>query len=177
MPLAGFERVADHWIVNNRFKTQLIVGAGGHFCPVAHFLGANARKEAAVVAQEAEFEMTLDQSKACSMQAEIPELYFCPDMKGYGWCFRKENFLNIGLGRLDARALPQYVSSFLEFLKCKRKVGVDLPTFSFRIRISSVSSTISVESLAMAFFWSEKRQVSRIPKAARGSGPQSNRGC
>ena len=48
-------------------------------------------------------------------------------MKGYGWCFRKENFLNIGLGRLDAHALPQHVSSFLEFLKCKRKVGVDLP--------------------------------------------------
>ena len=48
-------------------------------------------------------------------------------MKGYGWCFRKENFLNIGLGRLDAHALPQHVSSFLQFLKRQRKVGVDLP--------------------------------------------------
>jgi menaquinone-9 beta-reductase len=127
MRSASFERVADHWIVNNRFKTPLIVGAGGHFCPVAHLLGADARKEVAVVAQEAEFEMTPVQSRACSIQAEIPELYFCSDMKGYGWCFRKKNFLNIGLGRLDAHALPQHVSRFLEFLKCKRNIGVELP--------------------------------------------------
>ena len=126
-PLAGFERFADHWVVNSHFKTRLIVGAGGHFCPVAHYLGADARKEVAVVAQEAEFEMTPDQNTACYIQGEIPELYFCSDMNGYGWCFRKENFLNIGLGRLDAHALPQYVSSFLQFLKHRRKVGVDLP--------------------------------------------------
>ena len=127
-PLATFDRFADHWVINSHFKARLIVGAGGHFCPVAHYLGADARKEVAVVAQEAEFEMTPDQSKACSIQEEIPELYFCPDLKGYGWCFRKENFLNIGLGRLDAHALPQYVSNFLRFLTRQRKVGVELPS-------------------------------------------------
>jgi menaquinone-9 beta-reductase len=126
-PLASFERFVNHWVVNSYLKTPLIVGAGGHFCPVAHYLGADARKEVAVVAQEAEFELTPDQSKGCSIQREIPELYFCPDMKGYGWCFRKANFLNIGLGRLDAHGLPQHVSSFLQFLKHQRKVGVDLP--------------------------------------------------
>lgn len=126
-PLASFERFADHWVINSRFKARLIVGAGGHFCAVARYLGADARNEVAVVAQEAEFEMTPEQCKACSIQGEIPELYFCSDMKGYGWCFRKENFLNIGLGRLDAHALPQHVSSFLQFLKRQRKVGVALP--------------------------------------------------
>ena len=34
-----------------------MVGAGGHFCPVAKLTGAKPARENAVVAQEAEFEM------------------------------------------------------------------------------------------------------------------------
>lgn len=126
--LASLERVSDHWVVNGQIKAKVIVGAGGHFCPVARFLGADARKEVAVVAQELEFELSPPQRADCSIQGEVPELYFCPDMKGYGWCFRKGNFLNIGLGRLDAHALPRHVSSFMQFLTCSRKLGVDVET-------------------------------------------------
>ena len=74
----------------------MIVGAGGHFCPVARYLGADARHENAVIAQETEFEMTPLQCKNTTIGEQTPELYFCPDMKGYGWCFRKNNFLNVG---------------------------------------------------------------------------------
>jgi len=127
-PLASLERSGGQWIVNGRIKARLVVGAGGHFCPVARFMGANARAETAVAAQEAEFEMNPEQRQACSIRAEIPELYFCSDMRGYGWCFRKQNFLNIGLGRLNEHALPKHVAGFLEFLKNKRKIGFDLPS-------------------------------------------------
>jgi menaquinone-9 beta-reductase len=48
-------------------------------------------------------------------------------MKGYGWCVRKGNFLNVGLGRLDPRGLPGYVAGLLEFLNSTRKVAFDLP--------------------------------------------------
>ena len=126
--LASLERASDHWVVNGQIKARVIVGAGGHFCPVARFLGADARKEVAVVAQETEFELTPPQLANCSIQGEVPELYFCPDMKGYGWCFRKRNFLNIGMGRLDAHALPQHVSGFMQFLKCSRKLGAEVAT-------------------------------------------------
>ena len=126
--LANLERVSDHWVVNGQIKAKVVVGAGGHFCPVARFLGAEARKEVAVVAQETEFELSSQQRKECSIRGEFPELFFCSDMKGYGWCFRKGNFLNIGMGRLDAHALPQHVSSFIQFLKDSRKLGVDVPT-------------------------------------------------
>ena len=51
-----------------------------------------------MTAQEAEFEMDARQISACSIQEETPELYFCRDLKGYGWCFRKKNVLNVGLG-------------------------------------------------------------------------------
>lgn len=72
--------------------------------------------------------MTPRQADNCAIRPEMPELYFCSDMKGYGWCFRKQNFLNVGLGRLDPHGLPRHVGDFVEFLKINRKVGFDLPT-------------------------------------------------
>jgi flavin-dependent dehydrogenase len=127
VPLASLEPSGDRWIVNGQFKARLVVGAGGHFCPVARLRGANARQEASVAAQEIEFEMSETQREQCSIRPEIPELYFCPDMKGYGWCVRKKNFLNIGLGRLDPHALPNHLAAFGNFLKNARKVAFGLP--------------------------------------------------
>jgi geranylgeranyl reductase family protein len=127
VPLDSLERSGEKWIVNGRIRTRLVIGAGGHFCPVARLRGAHARAEVAVAAQETEFEMTDEQAEECSIQPETPELYFCPDMKGYGWCMRKGNFLNVGLGRLDPRGLPGYVAGLLEFLNSTRKVAFDLP--------------------------------------------------
>ena len=127
MALGSLEQSGDRWLVNGQFKARVVVGAGGHFCPVARLRGANARREIAVAAQEIEFEMTERQSKECSIRGETPELYFCPDMKGYGWCVRKKNFLNVGLGRLDPRALPRYVAGLIDFLKRTRKVTFNIP--------------------------------------------------
>ena len=93
-------RENNRWIVNERIVTPLVIGAGGHFCPVARQLGARpGRGELAVTAQEIEFEMDAGQGAACRIRPERPELFFCSDMKGYGWCFRKGDYLNIGLGR------------------------------------------------------------------------------
>lgn len=126
--LRSLERSADTWIVNGEVRARMIVGAGGHFCPVARFLGADAKKEIAVIAQEAEFEMQVRERTACAVREDVPELYFCRDMRGYGWCFRKGDYLNIGLGRLDARGLPKHVSDFVEFLKSTKRIGFDLPS-------------------------------------------------
>jgi geranylgeranyl reductase family protein len=126
--LASLERSEGAWIVNGQIRARIIVGAGGHFCPVARLLGADARKETAVVAQETEFEMSSSERDACAIRGEVPELYFCPDMRGYGWCFRKGNFLNIGLGRLDAHGLPRHVADFLQFLRNKGRLGFDVPS-------------------------------------------------
>jgi menaquinone-9 beta-reductase len=127
VPLKQLERAGDGWIVNGEIRAQIVIGAGGHFCPVARYLGADARKETAVAAQEIEFEMTPEQRDNCAIRGEVPELFFCDDMKGYGWCFRKGNFLNIGLGRLDPRGLPNHVANFLAFLRNARKITFDLP--------------------------------------------------
>jgi menaquinone-9 beta-reductase len=126
-PLRELERSGDRWVVNGEISARIVIGAGGHFCPVARHLGADARKETAVAAQEIEFEMTPEQRRNCAVDGETPELFFCADMKGYGWCFRKQNFLNIGLGRLDPRGLPGHVAEFVAFLRATKKIAFDLP--------------------------------------------------
>jgi geranylgeranyl reductase family protein len=129
--LASLERAGDHWLVNGRLRARLVVGAGGHFCPVARFMGTKATGESVVAAQETEFEMTREQREKCSIRPEIPELYFCSDLKGYGWCFRKNDFINIGLGRLDRHSLSTHVTEFLDFLHRSAKITFDLPSKLF----------------------------------------------
>jgi menaquinone-9 beta-reductase len=127
IPLASLQRDNGGWIVNGRTKARLLVGAGGHFCPVARLTGAKPPREKAVVAQEAEFEMDHRQQAGCRVRADMPELYFCADIKGYGWCFRKRNYLNIGLGRMDQHRLSEHVAAFVRFLKAAGRISFDVP--------------------------------------------------
>ncbi len=125
--LESLERRGGGWLINNAIMTPLVIGAGGHFCPVARHLGANVgADEPAVTAKEIEFEMTPEQRDACQVEADTPELYFCPDLKGYGWCVRKGSHLNIGLGREGSPNLSGELRSFCEFLKRRGRVS-DIP--------------------------------------------------
>lgn len=105
------------WLVNGRIKARLLVGAGGHHCPVARFLGAKIGNGAVIVAQAAEFALSPDQERLCRIPADTPALYFCHDMKGYGWLFRKGRFLNVGLGRMDTKDLGRHTREFCAFLE------------------------------------------------------------
>jgi menaquinone-9 beta-reductase len=125
--LASLQRDNGGWIVNGQTRARLLVGAGGHFCPVAKLTGAKGTRENAVVAQEAEFEMDEPQRAGCRIRPEVPELYFCADIKGYGWCFRKQNFLNIGLGRMDQHRLSEHVAAFVRFLQAAGRITFDVP--------------------------------------------------
>jgi geranylgeranyl reductase family protein len=122
----SIERADNGWVVNGEIGARLLVGAGGHFCPVARYLPEPEIRQP-VVAQEVEFLMNLKQAASCAVHAEKPELYFCNDMQGYGWCFRKGDYLNIGLGRLDPRGLPDHVRRFCDILKQNGKLPIDLP--------------------------------------------------
>jgi flavin-dependent dehydrogenase len=127
-PLTSLQRDGSEWVVNGSLRTPLLIGAGGHFCPVARELGNRKQPLASVVAaQEIEFEVAPRELDRGTVAAETPELFFCPDLKGYGWCFRKGNFLNIGLGRTDRERLSEHVAEFCGFLKSRRKVTADIP--------------------------------------------------
>lgn len=124
----SMERVDGRWLVNGKISAALVIGAGGHFCPVVRFLGANLGKgERAIAAQEIEFEMSDEQALHCGVEHDRPELYFCDDLKGYGWCFRKGNFLNVGLGREGNHRLAEQVHQFSGWLQSQGKVPADAP--------------------------------------------------
>lgn len=123
-PLTSLKRTNNQWIANDQIRANTVIGAGGHFCPVARLVGNKKPGEAAVVAQEVEFQID---PAACRVKSEKPELYFCADMKGYGWCFRKGNIINIGLGRADPHALTAHVTNFVEFLKSTGRIAFEVP--------------------------------------------------
>ena len=117
-PMSSMQRDGDGWLVNGHIRTPLIIGAGGHFCPVARTLGTQAgRSEMLVAAQEIEFRPSPQQRGAYAIAPDTAHLYFCPDLKGYGWCFPKGEFLNVGLGREDSHGLPEHVARFCEWLQ------------------------------------------------------------
>ena len=126
--LNKIERKGSAWVINDSFTAPLMVGAGGHYCPVARYMGGNTVcRDPIVVAQAIEFRMTPEQSRLCTVGPEMPELYFCEDYKGYGWIFRKGDYLNIGLGREDKDNLSDHVRAFCEFLVQAKKVPADIP--------------------------------------------------
>ncbi|RMG91383.1 MAG: NAD(P)/FAD-dependent oxidoreductase [Zetaproteobacteria bacterium] len=116
------ERVKGIWHINSGcWQAPVLVGAGGHFCPVARHLGARTgRFEHAVHAQEIEFQ--LPPAWRDVIKASCPELYFCSDLRGYGWLFRKGNWLNIGLGRQDQAALGGHVDAFIDWLVAEARL-------------------------------------------------------
>ena len=121
------QKTAHGLRVNDAIDAALVVGAGGHFCPVARAIGAKGVSEIAVAAQEIEFEMTDAQKAECPVDPEIPELYFTPDLMGYGWVFRKGDYLNIGLGREDRHRLSGHVRAFCDYLKQQGRIPADTP--------------------------------------------------
>jgi flavin-dependent dehydrogenase len=123
------ERVRDvrrdggRWTVDGRFAAPILVGAGGHFCPVARMVNGPPARRAMVLAREIEHPLEGEAGDACRVEPERPELYFCPDLLGYGWCVRKGPNLNIGLGRRDPRALSEHVTAFLGWLVREGRVA------------------------------------------------------
>jgi flavin-dependent dehydrogenase len=121
-PVKTLERKHARWLVNGHISAAVVVGAGGHFCPVARLLNGAPAQAALVRAQEAEFPVSGEDAGGFAIDPEQPELYFSSDLRGYGWCFRKQGYLNIGIGRLGTDPLPKAYAGFIEFLREARKV-------------------------------------------------------
>ncbi len=111
-------REGDRWILNDDVAAQVLVGAGGQFCPVARHLNPPSR-EGLVVAKEIELPLG---DVRCDIDGREPELYFCRDLDGYGWCVRKGNYLNVGFGRRSSRDFLTHVREFAEWLRVSRGV-------------------------------------------------------
>jgi flavin-dependent dehydrogenase len=128
-PVVEMAREGDGWVVDG-MRCAVLVGAGGHFCPVAQNLGARlGNSEPIVAAQEAE--IPLSDEGDCRVPGDLPEIFFTRDLKGYGWVFRKGGFVNIGLGRQDSHRLAEHVDDFLLFLRQRGSIS---PTLAGKMR-------------------------------------------
>lgn len=125
LPITNVRFDGGHWNVNDAIRAPMLVGAGGHFCPVARTLNGAAVRAPVIAAQEAEFAVDSPGESSYPIAPERPELYFCRDLRGYGWCFRKQGYLNVGFGRLDAHALPRAAAGFVDFLKVRGRIPAD----------------------------------------------------
>jgi flavin-dependent dehydrogenase len=126
LSVASVRRDRARWVLNDAVAATWLVGAGGHFCPVARALGGRGPTQGVVLAQELEIRLTPAQSTRCRVAADCPELDFTRDLGGYGWCFRKGDHLNVGLGRRAARSLAGDVRSYVEWLKRSGRIPADL---------------------------------------------------
>jgi geranylgeranyl reductase family protein len=126
-PLRSMVRTAEGWSINGEWSTPLLIGAGGHFCPVARHLGGGSASETVVAAQEVEFALSERQASESRVRPQVPELYFSADLMGYAWCFRKGPYLNIGLGREDPQHLPQHVERFCQWMIQQGRIPHDTP--------------------------------------------------
>jgi flavin-dependent dehydrogenase len=75
-----------------------------------------------VVAREAEPRVDGVEPAERATASTEPELFFCRDLEGYGWCVRKGAYVNVGLGRFDPRSLPAATARFLAFLEANGRI-------------------------------------------------------
>jgi flavin-dependent dehydrogenase len=116
--VATLRQADQRWIVNDEVSATMLVGAAGQFCPVARHLNPPSR-EGLVIAREIELAI---EREHCSVEGRLPELYFCRDLDGYGWCVRKGDFLNVGFGRRTARDFHAHVREFAGWLRASHRL-------------------------------------------------------
>ena len=123
-PVVQLRRNGGSWVANDEIEAPVVIGAGGHFCPVARYARRGAEVPRPVVAKEAEFRLP----REVRTSGDTPELFFCRDLEGYGWCVRKGDYLNVGIGRRDSRDFAAHLRHFVELLEANESLpaGADL---------------------------------------------------
>src|SRR6059036_1341010 len=114
------------------FTAPVVIGAGGHHCPVAKAFGKVSEQEEVVIAQESETRLPPERLDA--LRGGAPELFVEPDLKGYGWYFPKEDVLNVGVGCVAGPGadLPRRRDALVRALRAAGRLPADLPIEPFR---------------------------------------------
>lgn len=131
----------------------VVIGAGGHHCPVARALGDVSPREAVVVTQESESRVGRDRLTRIAPRPGIPEIFPEPDLRGYGWYFVKGDFLNVGIGALDdGRGLKRRTQAFEARLRASGRLPDDLALEPLRGHAYSVRGTAPRRLAGPGFF-------------------------
>jgi geranylgeranyl reductase family protein len=117
-----------------RFEAPLVIGAGGHRCPVARALGEVSEREEVVVAQESETRLPPEWVDRLGEFLRAPELYVEADLRGYGWYFPKQGFVNIGIGCTGGAdgSLPRRREALVAALRASGRLPDEMPIEPFK---------------------------------------------
>src|SRR5262245_23528834 len=110
----------------------IVVGAGGHQCPVARAFGDIDPEEGVVVTQESETRVGAERLRSLTPRYGTPELLPEPDFHGYGWYFTKGDFLNVGIGAMGGMAIGRRRDRMLDALRESGRLPTDLALTPFR---------------------------------------------
>ena len=112
------------------FEAPVVIGAGGHRCPVARALGEPSDHEEIVVAQESETRLPTGRDTS----EHAPELYIESDLRGYGWYFPKQDVINIGVGCTGGGdgSLPRRRQALVDALRASGRLPQDVAIAPFR---------------------------------------------
>jgi flavin-dependent dehydrogenase len=101
-PVKQIDRGPDGVWSIGPYRARYLIGAGGTHCPVARLL-APIRPRRAVGAQELELQLdAISVARTRLGKDGEPELVLFDDIGGYGWNVPKSDWLNVGVGTLDA---------------------------------------------------------------------------
>jgi geranylgeranyl reductase family protein len=114
--ITSLERDTDGVLLNDRFKAPVVIGAGGHHCPVAKKFGEIKKHEKEIVAIVSESRIGRQSIKEHTVYPDIPEIIFNDDGSGYGWYFPKGEYLNIGIGTIAPKKIHSYKNHLLRKL-------------------------------------------------------------
>jgi geranylgeranyl reductase family protein len=154
--VSRLERRAGRFVVETPrgdFVAPLLIGAGGHHCPVARAFGEIPERESVVVTQESETRIGRVQIAAIAPRPGVPELFPEPDLRGYGWYFSKGDFLNVGIGALDdGRGLHRRTEAFVERLVESGRLPRRIELEPFRGHAYSLRTTAPRRVAGPGFF-------------------------
>jgi flavin-dependent dehydrogenase len=144
-PVRSIRRERDLWSVNERWTSPMLVGAGGTGCPVArHLNGGPLVGQSLIVAREIEFALSETNRRACGIEPGTAEIYFCDDMLGYGWCMRKGDVLNVGIGRFGRRLPRDTVRAFSGWIHEARQLELpDIDRWRGHSYVSGAPGTLT----------------------------------
>lgn len=116
------------------FEAPLVIGAGGHRCPVARDLGEVSDREEVVVAQETETRLPPEWRARLERFMDAPDIYVEADLRGYGWFFPKGDFINVGIGITGGNdgSLPRRRDALVAMLRAAGRLPEGLALEPFK---------------------------------------------
>ncbi len=111
------ERNSAGVTVNEQYAAPVVIGAGGHRCPVAREFGSIRPDERFVTAVVSETRLGRPVIDSLTPYPGVPQIIFNDDFSGYGWYFPKGDYLNIGVGTTSAAALGLHRDALMSRLR------------------------------------------------------------